>query len=320
MKQTLDFDVGFLELFLAELPALKESHAQVPGFYFGCARQEHRVPFRGAGLFRSIDGDEFTLLRQLDREAVVGVLVEPPQIGRLFDFDREGSFVVEVSEGATLFSVSEQLALSGENLCYVNGDILSYCEAKRLDRTKFRCSNLIRGLRGTRAAAYKEHLPNTRFALLTTGLLFQEFKMAELDAQVYYKLVPAGGLEVHYKPIRIAFRGETLRPFAPIALSAVQTLTGDTQVFWKPHTRVTLPPFQFDVSYPVVDPDVYDVEVDTRTRGRVRHRIEGRTWTYTAEERATDGFGGREAVPVRIYHVSSRVGRGDPLTSVLPTF
>jgi hypothetical protein len=190
-------------------------------------------------------------------------------------------------------------------------------------------SVLLRGRRGTEWATGSHAAGERAVALTDTSLLRTTLADAELNALRFYKAVTVGGTLAEGTRKSLTFLGRSFMPYAPVHVTgSVSGSPADWTIAWVRRSRLggawkdgaDIPlgeeseAYEIDVMNGV---DVVRTITATPSAGGSLVIPASRQATYGAADQIAD-FGIEQAsITVRIYQISTSVGRGFPAQAVL---
>lgn len=131
----------------------------------------------GCNFYGSDDGDTYREIGKLDGPSRYGNIIK--------DSGSEISVDVSIS-GATILGGTSTDAANGRTLCYVEGELFSYANAKLVSANQYVLSGCVRGQYGTQQATHKV---GSKFVRLDMDRLFAyEYTANEIGKTIYVKL------------------------------------------------------------------------------------------------------------------------------------
>lgn len=300
---------GDTALSLLDLPLLPTDGVNDVHFRVAMAGYEPR--WKGASLYRmgvTGGGDDDVLLSQ-QTASTMGYSVDALATGVSGVFDESSSVTVLLLHGS-LSSATELAVLNGGNLAVVGDEIIQFRDATLLDGYKYRLSGLLRGRFGTEHAI-DGHSAGDSFVLLNSVIQRISQPLASIGLSRHYRAVTLGMAVVDAEDTAFTFVANTLRPYAPVHVSASRNSGGDISIAWVRRTR-SGGEWRDYVDVPLAEEsESYDVEVlNGSTVVRTYNALSAPTVVYSASEQVTDFGSVQSSVSVRIYQNSALVGRG----------
>ncbi|KZL25010.1 glycoside hydrolase TIM-barrel-like domain-containing protein [Pseudovibrio sp. Ad37] len=188
-------------------------------------------------LYSSSSGEEFTSLVQVTEPATMGILQEPLTSGPLWRWDLASHITVKFY-GGQLQSRMLLDVLSGANACAIRKndewEVIQFCKAELIAPMTYKLTQLLRGQLGTEHLVASSSAENADFILLDQSLLKLPWTSDKADVALSYRVVPAGKPLGFKWAVNTSHAGKqsSLKPFAPVHLSASQTDNGDLELKW----------------------------------------------------------------------------------------
>jgi hypothetical protein len=307
---------------LLDIPILRDSDDD-SGIYVA-AKPASGDTFPGAAIFDSEDDSTFVRQATVLEQAVFGtsstVLGDwaGPRI-----IDEVNSVTVNVGDG-TLASSTRDLVLGNRtvNAALIGDEIVQFITATLVSDGVYTLRRLIRGCRGTEWAM-TGHESAERFVLLREeGMRRVPVENSQLGVERHYKAVTLGRSLA--SATSHAFTAEAIgrKPFAPVDLRGTRDGSNNLSITFLRRTRMTVrivgtlgisiplgeseERYEIDILSDASDPTVLRTILATST-----------TAEYTAAQQTADGLTPGDPVEVRVYQISSVVGRGYVLQGVI---
>jgi len=192
---------------------------------------------RAALLFSPDDGLTWAEPVRTAEPAIIGTAIGVLGPGGSALIDSRSSAEVRLLNGSMwLESCSDSELAGGANLALLGQELIQFANAEPLGNGRFRLSRLLRGRRGTEAAALA-HADGEDFALLTPStLLALPVPLSALGARA---VAVAAGMGDAPEGVEAAclVTGETLRPPSPVHLRAQRKEDGALAVSWVRRSR-----------------------------------------------------------------------------------
>jgi hypothetical protein len=232
-----DLEHGPTRLELLDLPALDDSLDAAPLLLIAAAGSS--PGWRSAIVEASFDGGaSFVSLGRTAPPAVMGAalgVLEPAQAALL---DTVSMIEVELlHEDMWLAGALDTALVSGANLALLGNELIQFGVAEALGENRFRLSRLLRGRRGTEWAM-SEHATGERFVLLDPATVKSfETPVSALGGSVELLATGLGDAE---DPVSVSdiVHGRSVRPPAPVHLSAYREAGGDIRFAWVRRSRI----------------------------------------------------------------------------------
>lgn len=303
-----------------DLPALRSSDLESTGVYYGICAADPDDPWFGAGLYRSTNavtyGQVATALNEVRMGEVVGKLGDGP-VGY---WDNANVLEVRMFHGELSSAGSDLEVYSGNNAAIVfdpatgRHEVIGYRYATLVGEGQYRLTRLLRGLRDTRGYV-GGHVSGERIIVPTSAFGFSALAMSHFGNAVYYKGVSAGqAVDDGAAAVVPKFEARTKRPFTPCFVKGSRDGSNNLAVTWLRRTRAIARIFSTS-GVPQVESSIeYEIEFLSGPGGPVLRTkaVTSESAGYTAAEQTADGLTPGNAVTVRIYQISSAVGRGNP--------
>lgn len=293
--------------YLMDLPALR-SDDDAPGLYVAATGTEN---WKGAVLYRSVDGVNFTQLSSFTLPATAGLAASVLDDAPSFYMDRAHSVNVGLLNG-TLSSCTELELLNGANVALLGDEIIQFGNATLNSDGSYALSNIIRGRRGTESAT-ASHVLGERFVMLKTASVnFMPLTISDRNRSYQYR-APSLNQDVSAVPSTLFTpQLRTLQPLAPTHVTGARDdVSGDLTIGWKRRARLEAEWHDY-IEVPLdEDAELYDIEIMNGLT--VVRSFLGNTSTsvvYSGADQTTDFGSLQTSVSVKIYQLSGRYGRG----------
>ncbi len=291
----------------------------------------HAVPWPGEmAVFRSPGADGFALLSTFGSRARIGMLVSDFYPGPTSRFDLGNELVVDLASG-TLESVTDLTLFGGANALAVESalgiwEIVQAGAAELIAPGRYRLTHLLRGQRGTEAAMGNPTPAGARVVVLDTALAPLPIAEADLGLPWNWRIGPAARSvsDASYTELAFTPAGRGLVPFAPVHTGQpwrTARSPGDLTIRWTRRSRALVADAWEQVEVPLAeDLESYDVQI--LDGAAVKRTLTSTTTSvlYTAAQQTADWgapLGPGQTLAIRIYQLSNRLGRGDPVTVTL---
>jgi hypothetical protein len=278
-------------------------------FYFAMCGNGPNWP--GATVYESPDGENWRAVYSTSIPTMMGYVVSPPGDSIPEIIDNENEIVVEMLNGE-LESVSEELMLTGENWAMLGNEMIAFRYAENLGGKRWRLTGLLRGQRGTDWAT-GGHQAGERFIMLNAALGRLELQMDDRGVGHQYKAITFGTSMSGGVPFDFAPQFVSLKPLSPAHLQATpDPVSGDWDVSWLRRARMNAS-WKDGTDVPLDEPwERYEIEFLDGSNNVVRTETvsDATEFTYTAAMQTADFGSAQSTVRVRVYQISSRIGRG----------
>lgn len=301
---------GATTLHVLDLAPISSALASGPVLHLAVAGES--VGWRRASVAVSFDGGfDYGAAADIPARTVMGTATTTLPFGETAFWDRTGTVEVALlAPNMALESRSEASVLAGANLCLIGRELVQFTTAELLASGRYRLSGLLRGRRGTEAAA-RQHAAGERFVLLSGAALAPfDAGVARLGQTLMFKAMgPHEALE-DVAAQGVTLTAEAMRPLAPVHLRLWRDAAGDVHLRWVRRSRQG-----FDwidgVDAPLAEEtERYDVQILGNGAVRRQWRVGTQQAIYPAAEQVAD-FGALPAMlEVRVAQVSALVGPG----------
>lgn len=283
------------------------------------AVQGQATGFTGAQIWKSIDGGaSYQPIASAPNASLIGnATTVLGNYSGSDTFDETNTVTVRLlpsSSGATLSSATELAVLNGANAALLGAEVIQYKRAVLNADGTYTLSGLLRYRRGT---DYATHQANEWFVPLTSNLVQIAVSTSEIGLPREYKAVSVGGSLADAEVVTLTYTGNDLKPYSPVHIGGWRDAAGDLTLTWVRRTRVG-GEWKDGVDAQLGETsEAYDVEILSGAGGSVVRTFSGVTSPtvfYSAAQQVTDFGSAQSTVYVRVYQLSSVVGRGFPGT------
>ena len=291
----------------------------------------HAVPWPGEmAVFRSPSTDGFELLTTFGSRARIGMLVSDFYAGPMSRFDLGNALVLDLLTG-TLESVTDLTLFGGANALAVESapgvwEIVQAGAAVLLAPGRYSLTRLLRGQRGTEGAMGNPAPAGARVVVLDDSLAPLPIAEADLGIPWNWRVGPASRpvSDETYVAQSFTSDGVGLRPFSVAHVEQpwrTPRMPGDLTIRWTRRSRALSADSWGAVEVPMAEElEAYEVVVlDGVTVKRVLS-VNTTSAVYTAAQQTADWgapLGPGDSLTVRIYQLSTLIGRGAPKTVTL---
>lgn len=210
-----DAVIGTTLLAAAELPPLDDTPPSAPRLIVAAAGTA--PGWRRASLLLSTDGARFDPVGVTAPPAVIGTVLTPPRPAGGALLDTAGVIEVRLAHDAMQLGDADAAALdAGANLALAGDELVQFGRAEPLGGNRWRLTQLLRGRRGTEAAAGVQAIGDRFVLLASDSLASLTVPLASLGGQA----VLLGAGQGDSAPVRlpVALTGASLLPPAPVQL------------------------------------------------------------------------------------------------------
>ncbi len=308
-------DPGVTNLELLDMPILRDTDDNA-GYYVAMGGSVATWP--GAQLFKSTDnGSSYTSMLAIVNTATIGAasgVLGNFTAGNIFD---EGNTVtVVLTSGGPLTSATADQVLNGSNTAILGAhgrwEVINFKIATLTGTNTYLLSGLLRGRRGTEWAT-GTHVAGDTFVVASTSTWQRPNPgSAEIGLARLYKAPPFGTQLSAATAESFTNSAVGLEPYAPVNLAGTRDGSGNLTITWNRRSR-----YGYGGLHTIVPlgEAVESYSTDIMSGATVIRTIASATPTaaYTSAMQVTDFGSAQASVAVKIYQLSSVVGRGTSL-------
>jgi Putative phage tail protein len=301
---------------LMDIPILRDMDDNA-GFY--AAMTGVLGGWHGGVLFGSADDVDFAQLGAVSQGAAIGVATSALgnfQGGNVFD---ELSTVTVQLTGGSLSSATEAAVCGGSNWALLGSEIIAFKNATLVTGTTYRLTGMLRGRFGTESGM-TTHVSGERFVLLLpAGMIRPDRPASELNVSRYYRGVSYGQAVSSATSKAFANSCAGLKPLPGVYLRGFRNASSDLSITWVRRTRVGGDWRDFVDASLGETTESYEVDIRNAGNTATLRTIASSTpsVTYTAAQQTTDFGSPQSSINVRVYQLSSVVGRGFPVSGAI---
>lgn len=280
------------------------------------------MTWQGAQLFKSADGGStYDAVLQSINAATIGTaagVLGDFTGGNVFDYTNSVSVVLQ--SGGPLVSYTQLQVLNGSGAFVLGAagrwEVCQYMTATLTATNTYTLSGLLRGRRGTEWAQGL-HAAGDKFVLVNAQSWHRpnpgtaQIGLARLFKGVTFRANLASATAQSFTNSAMG-----LKPYAPVQLTGTRDGSNNLTINWIRRSRIGGEWRDF-VEIPSGEASLlFDVEIWNSSYTTLLRTFSGLTSTttpYTAAEQTTDGTTPGNPVYVRVYQISSQVGRGTKL-------
>ena len=272
--------------------------------------------WRNAGLYVSRNnGSSYDFAKSLLTKTITGTCNNTLGTASEFTRDLGSSISITITSGQ-LESLSEIDFMNGRNCALVGNEIIYFKNATLTAASTYTLTELLRGRRGTEWAI-PGHGANEIFVLLSGYLERLEGQPLDINSQRLYKApVPAQTL-ADINPTGFTTTGKGLKPYAPCQIKGTRDGSNNLTISWVRRTRKG----GMLVDYKDVDlselSEAYEVDILFGSTVVRTLSTSTPTVSYSAANQTIDFGSIQSSVNVKIYQLSSYVGRGYAATATI---
>ncbi len=301
---------GDVALLVLNAPLLAETD-DTYGYYVAAGRGAPDDAWSGAIVHGSADGARYGVVATVSAPAAMGVTTTAlPDVARPQLWDETSTVRVTLTSGA-LAGADEAAVQAGANWALIGGELVAFRTATLVAANTYDLGLFLRGRQGTEWAT-GTHAEGERFVLLARDGSVRSVTMPSGDVgatRSFKALRPGQALEdVDAQTATLTAR--RLKPLSPVHIAGSRNASNDLTVTWVRRARIGA--WRDGMEVPLDEPvEAYEVEVVGADPPLVK-TASSPTVTLTAAELSAAGLDPAGPVTVRIYQMSSRVGRGVP--------
>ena len=317
---------GKPEVVLLDLPQLSEDHpAHRPLI------AAHANPWPGEiAVFRSASSDGFRLLTTFGTRARIGMLVSDLWPGPTSRFDHGNELWIDLWTG-TLESVTVLDLFGGANALAIEStpgtwEIVQAGSAELIAPGRYRLTRLLRGQHGTEAAMGNPTPAGARVVVLDAAIASLPVGLADLNLPWNWRVGPAARAvtDENYAALAFTPEGRGLLPFAPVHVAQPWRqgrVPGDLTIRWTRRSRSLDADAWEQVEVPLGE-DSESWEVEILQGAAMKRTLTSATTSvlYSAAQQSGDWgalLGPGDTLAIRIFQLSTRLGRGSPAAVTL---
>lgn len=232
-----DLEHGPTHLALLDLPALDDVLDAAPRLLIAAAGSS--PGWRSASLEASFDGGaSFVSLGRTAPPATMGVALGVLEPGQAALFDTVTVIDVELlHDDMWLAGATDSALVSGANLAVLGDELIQFGNAEALGANQFRLSRLLRGRRGSEWAM-ADHVIGERFVLLDSDTVKPlDMPVSALGGPIELLAVGLGDTDAPVSASDLV-HGRSIRPPAPVHLSAYREADGAIRFAWVRRSRI----------------------------------------------------------------------------------
>ncbi len=270
--------------------------------------------WNGEQFFKSSDGGTtYGALFSTTEAATIGsasTVLDNFTGGNVFDYTN----TVDVNlQNGTLASMSEVLVLNGANVALLGDEVIQFKTATLISGSAYTLSGLLRGRKGTEWAM-TTHAIGERFVLVSTSTWRRaELETTEIGLSRLYKSPAFGQTISAVSPTSFTCNAVGLEPYSPVQLTGSRDGSDNITMNWIRRTRLSWDSLDAREAPLGETTEAYEVEVWDSSYTTLKRTITGitsPTTTYSAANQTTDFGSVQNPVYLKVFQLSSVVGRG----------
>jgi hypothetical protein len=213
--------IGQTALNILDTALIKDTDSGVAGtsgYYWNAASRAANANWPGCQLLQSFDNNTFNPVDVDTTPVTTGtVAAATPAPPTLWAWDYTTRIAVVMNEGM-LTSDTPINVLGGSNWCYLNGELLAFCNATlQTDGRTYILDTFLRGLRGTEQYCGTHGLSET-LLLVSNATLREQIPTSQLNTQQYFRGITFGQPATTDASTPVTLVGNDLKPYAPSQL------------------------------------------------------------------------------------------------------
>jgi hypothetical protein len=284
-------------------------------YAFACAYDGSR--FRGVRVVRSADGSAWDDLDVIATASTWGtVLTAPTAPATPWTWDEAGRIAVRLSDG-DLDSATDLEVLNGANRAALvssdgSAEIIQFRTATLEADGSYTLTGLLRGRRGTEDRIASRRAGDGFILLDATRLPFSAQLGDQAATRFHRALTVFESVDTARTTVTKTARGRAEKPYAPAYIRGSRDGGLNLSITWLRRTRIGgewldgTGTVQLGEGTEAYEVDVMSGGTVVRTIGS----LSSPAATYPASQQVTDFGGAQASVTVRVYQISSIVGRG----------
>ncbi len=266
--------------------------------------------WRGTVIYRCDDGGtNYNPWLSMDAACTMGAASTALASGPANVFDDASSVTVVLTGDVALASATQLAVLSGAGAALLGSEIIQFTTATLIEPGKYILTGLLRGRLGTEWAI-SMHAAGEPFILLNAALGQDTASNAAINIARSYKPVTIGDTLGHTAAQSFTYSGVALKPYAPVQVSGSRDGSLNLTIGWIRRSRGGGP--WLDYADVPLNEDSEQYSIDILNGSTVVRTLTSTSPTaaYSAAQQTTDFGSPQGSVSVKIYQLSTVVGRG----------
>lgn len=310
---------GAAILAFMDLPTLIET--DVPWALYAAASAS---PFAGVLVQSSATGSHFAPSARLPIRAIMGETLTSFNAGPTAYWDRINILSLKLYAGELASRPAADILAGGANALAIQNpqgdwEIVQFANAELAGVATYKVSLLLRGRLGTEHAMRVALPAGARVVLLDHAVAQLSTALAERNQPRFYRFGPPG-IEVTdpaWQQTTFTARAVGLMPWAPVHIAGSRNSAGDLAISWVRRARIG--GIWADGADVPLNEEREAYEVDVLNGANVMRTIStiSPSATYTAAQQTTDFGSPQPSIAVKVYQLSTSVGRGRPAITTL---
>lgn len=295
-------------------PLLREADDLLPGFYSASEGSDPTKPWPGGAIYQSSNDTDFFVVAQASEAAVMGTALTLLPTAISETLDRTNVLRVNVGTDQTLTSCTFADLMNGSNIAMLGDELIAFQTATPVagQLGQYDLTVLRRGIQGTEWGA-SGHAISERFIVISgaLGLAGIQIATSEIGISRFYRPVTFGGSVADVVSVSFTGKANHLRPISPAHIMGTRA-ANDLTIVWTRRARKDND-WRDSVETPLDEPSE-NYEIDIMDGATVKRTLTSTTPSvvYSAANQTTDFGSPQVSVTVKVYQMSSRVGRGYP--------
>lgn len=304
-------------IYLLDLPALRTEDDN-PGIYVAAAGL--RPGWTGCTLFKSSDnGTTYTETISLTEEAILGNATTV--LGNYWGgntVDELNTVTIKMLSGS-LSSIDNPTMLNGGNFALLGNELIHFRSAELIATNTYKLSGLLRGRRGTERGQ-NTHSIGERFILINTLTWYRlPLELGDIGIQRLFKAVSFNTSVSQTASVPFTPAGVALECLPPVHVGAGRSASEDIIISFIRRDRLDPSWRDFVDTYMSETSESYEIDIYDDSFTTVIRTLTSSTTsvTYSAANQVTDFGVKKTSLNIKVYQLSSAVGRGFPATHSL---
>ena len=313
---------GASVLQLLDIPCVDSAVMDVPGILTAVTGYSSSWP--GGTLYRSDDeGQTWSGIQGFNAPGcTIGRAINTISDASRYTVDHGSMLNVRLLAGA-LSSVTQDVMLNGANHFAYGAagrwEIIAAQTCTLQGDGTYTLSNLLRGRFGTEQYMTVHAIGDSVVLLDTASVRFVGLNIATMNISRKWRPATKGRSLDSTSETVAAYTGVNLKPLSPVDLSGhIKYDSLDYVITWTPRSRTGVEPFSGMATPLGETSESYEVEIWNSAYATLIRTIYGLTIptaTYTSAQQIDDFGIEQESLYVKVYQLSSTVGRGFPMVS-----
>ncbi|MBW6421271.1 glycoside hydrolase/phage tail family protein [Rhizobium sp. XQZ8] len=273
-------------------------------------------PWRRMAVSSSPGTEGYRSRTLLERPARIGVLTVPLEPGVTGRFDRSGSLELDLHFGG-LSSAGELPVLNGDNRIAVKAandtwEIIGFATAEEVVPSRWRLTNLLRGLAGTEDAMQAGAATGAAVVVLDEAVMPLGLTAEERGLPMNWIVESLGQSGGRFGPRGFAGGTRAETPLSPVHIRGEKAVDGDIRLTWIRRGRVEADDWNgSDIPLDEAD-ERYRIEVLDGTAVKRSAEVTSSVFVYSAAQQIADFGTTQTGISLRIRQMGRAVPLGIP--------